>query len=257
MADRQRVRVRRKADAQSPKSVRRKKKGTEQEQQPALLKGSNQRLGSREIMNLQRRFGNTAVQRMLVQRSQDGDQSNPPIKEAQLTLQTTPPEMGLALQKMLMDIFQLAESMDMSNLELRVMEQTFMLRDLEEMAEAYLEANNLGLVGSMLKNGELPTDATENNPFQQMDERLAAIAMSPGVLIGALQQAAIQLGKILVTNPGTDTVNEADHEVNAAIERLEGTYQPLYETVADGQKAVEASVSAIMQIWKLKRQKRR
>lgn len=257
MANRQRVRVRRKPNADDNVLQRAQKKDSSKQQQPALLAGSQQRLGSREIMNLQRRFGNTAVQQMLVQRTQDGDQSNPPIKEAQLTLQTTPPEMGLALQNMLNDVFMLAESMDMGNLELRVMEQVLQIRDFEEMFEAYREAIRLGIVGSMLKNSELPADAMHNNPFNELDERIASIAMSPSMLIGALQQAAMQLGKMLITSQGDDSVMEADREVVKAIERMEGVHQPFYETVADGQKAVEVSVEAIKALWKIKRQKRR
>lgn len=261
MAKRQRQRVQRQPDDKTQKIVRKTstaEKNTNRTE-PALLKNSPLTLGSREIMRLQQQYGNNAVQAMLVQRAQDGDKSNPPIRDSQLTLQTTPPDMALALHKMMHDVFSLAEALDMEDLSFEVQGLTIMARDFEAMRDAYQEAINLQLVGSLLTGQALPTDATApgSGPFGRLDQRVATFLMQPSILISVMQRFAIQLGQMLIKSFGADGTMQADHEAVAAIKQLEEQQAPFYETVAEGEKAVLDSQKALMMLAKLKRQQKR
>lgn len=221
----------------------------QENQQPAMFQKGT-KLDSELIMHLQRKYGNRAVQQMLMEQDTENDSSGAPIQDAVLTLQTTPRDMGLDMLEMMEILVRLTRRLRLDKHMVRIADQQIQMSLFHEILRSYQEAFDMKLLGSLV-NGE-QGKAVENygnkDPFDDLDEDIARVVMSPGHVLAAMQHLTLEIGKILTGDSGKDGKMAVDRMINAPLRQLVDHLEVI-ETVDEGEQAAQRLVTALEAIY--------
>jgi len=226
-----------------------KEEKQEQSSQPSLFqKGA--KLDSEMIMQLQRKYGNRAVQQMLMAQNTENDHDSAPIDEAQLTLQTMTPELGKDMLKMLEILVKMIDRLKLDKHEMRVADQAVRLSLFEEILRSYQQAFDMKLIGSLVngEQGKAVENYAEKDPFDNLDEDIARVMMSPGHVLASMQQLTIEIGKIVTGMPGQDGQLAVDRMINKPLQKLRENLDVI-ETVEEGESAAQDLILALEAIY--------
>lgn len=217
--------------------------------QPAMFQKGT-KLDSELIMQLQRKYGNRVVHQMLMEQDTENDSSGAPIQDAVLTLQTTPPQMGLDMLEMMEILVRLTRRLRLEKHQVRIADQDIQLSLFSEILRSYQEAFDMKMLGSLV-NGE-QGKAIENygnvDPFADLNEDIARVAMSPGHMLAAMQHLTLEIGKILTGDSGKDGKMAVDRMINAPLRQLIDHLEVI-ETVDEGEQAAQRLVVALEAIY--------
>lgn len=217
--------------------------------QPMLFqKGA--KINSELIMELQRTYGNRAVQQMLLEQNTENDSNGAPIEDAVLTLQTMPRDMGQEMIDMLELLVRMIRRLRLDKLQMKVADQQVDLRDFEEIHKSYLQAFDMRLIGSLVsgEQGKAVENYAQKDPFENLDEDIARVIMSPGHVLASMQQLTIELGGMVTGKPGQDSPMAVDRMINAPLQQLRANLDVI-ETVEEGKKAVQHITLALDAIY--------
>lgn len=230
----------------------------QEENELPLLQQQGTQLTSAMIIELQKQYGNKAVQQMLLEQGSGDAVDTPIIEKAQLTLQTMTPEISLQLIKTLELVERVVVKHKLEGEELPIGPERIKLDKIPQITKAYVEALDKKLLGSLLSKSQA-AKAAENlqhhDPFQDFDEEVARVIMSPDLLLLSLKAFVVDIGTSLSGMPAQDGKLAVNRDVEKPIEKLQETVREI-ETVSDAMVASNLIFTALQAIHKADRYKR-